>query len=72
MQITLHDNGIISINGQRTHYVSQELRGTVVRDLVSQKEVSLPLNRYMLRADAAGEPGRATFLADLSATLAPQ
>lgn len=71
MQIILHDNGIISVNGQRTHYVSQELRGTVVRDLVSQNEVPMPLNRYMLRADAVGEPGRATFLRDLSASLAP-
>jgi len=41
MQITLHDNGLISVNGQRTHYVSQELRGTVVRDLVTEIEASL-------------------------------
>lgn len=78
MQITLHDNGIISINGQRTHYVSQELRGTVVRDLVSPKIVTMPHNRYALSCDvpASGVPGRKQFEADLTAiflaSLAPE
>ncbi len=72
MKITLHPNNTISINGQHRLYVSQELGGTQVRDLVTRKPVQMPHNRYSLACDypASGVPDRAQFEADLAEVLA--